>query len=137
MKLLYRRWRFLILHATLRKFWQKYFCLDFCLVAGCISLFCVVIGLACKIMVEDAWADGMQVFIFTHFESNKLLFCSFNFLLWNLNDKFMKNMDHIEVHINSFTDIILSLNSNLPIFFVFRLSRKESIVVWLMVNSES
>jgi len=52
----------------------KYRYLDFCLVAGCISLFCVVIGLACKIMVEDAWADGM-------------------------------------------------------------LSRKESIVVWLMVNS--
>ncbi len=48
--------------------------LDFCLIAGCVSLFTVIISLACKIMVEDAWADGM-------------------------------------------------------------LSRKESIVVWLMVNS--
>jgi len=33
--------------------------LDFCLAAGCISLICVIIGLASKIMVEDAWADGM------------------------------------------------------------------------------
>ena len=32
--------------------------LEFALVAGCISLFTVIIGLACKIMVEDAWADG-------------------------------------------------------------------------------
>ena len=37
----------------------KYRFLDFCLIAGCISLFTVIIGLACKIMVEDAWADGM------------------------------------------------------------------------------
>ena len=32
--------------------------LEFALVAGCLSIFTVIIGLACKIMVEDAWADG-------------------------------------------------------------------------------
>ena len=32
--------------------------LEFALVAGCISLLTVIIGLACKIMVEDACADG-------------------------------------------------------------------------------
>jgi hypothetical protein len=48
-----------ILYTTQNPDDCKFRFLDFCLVAGCISLITVIIGLACKIMVEDAWADGM------------------------------------------------------------------------------
>lgn len=83
---------FIILNYEI--FWKRHFCLDFCLVAGCISLFCVVIGLASKIMVEDAWADGMQVFILIHFNLDYFFLplnlgssalSTFHFEIWMIN----------------------------------------------------
>ena len=49
-----------IIFSLISQYIDKHFCyLDFCLIAGCISLVTVIIGIASKIMVEDAWADGM------------------------------------------------------------------------------